>query len=94
MIALHKLTGAKICIAHTSAGETLAEKEKEILQGDSFFVETCPHYMEFTRDRMCGKDGELYTMAMNIVPKHPTLENFVELPNPQEREMGLRRQLP
>ena len=63
MIALHKLTGAKICIAHTSAGETLAEKEKEILQGDSFFVETCPHYMEFTRDRMCGKDGELYTMA-------------------------------
>ena len=22
--------------------------------------------------------GELYTMAMNIVPKHPTLENFVE----------------
>lgn len=63
MIALHKLTGARICIAHASAAETLAEKEREMLQGDSFFVETCPHYMEFTRDRMCGKNGALYTMA-------------------------------
>lgn len=64
MIALQRLTGAHICIAHVSTKDTIDEKAREMaLGGPGFTIETCPHYLAFTRERMREEDGGLYTMA-------------------------------
>lgn len=54
-------TREAICIAHASAKETL----ELAFESDSipFLLETCPHYLEFTQDKLKGEDGELYTMV-------------------------------
>lgn len=53
--------GASLCIAHVSAGDTVSLMEKGNTEG--FCMETCPHYLEFTRERLEGDDGALYTMT-------------------------------
>jgi dihydropyrimidinase len=64
MIALQRMTGAHICIAHVSSKDTIEEKAREMaLDGPAFTIETCPHYLAFTRERMREEDGALYTMA-------------------------------
>ena len=52
-----------MCIAHTSSKETVAILERERAAGNhSFYLESCPHYMHFTRKNMEGPMGALYTM--------------------------------
>lgn len=65
VLALAKERGAKICIAHTSAGRTadIHKREREREQGnDTFLLETCPHYLQLTREKLKGPEGALYTM--------------------------------
>lgn len=63
VVALAKETGARVCIAHVSAGATLEEKRHETMLGGGFFTETCPHYTAYTLQRMQQPDGVLFTMA-------------------------------
>lgn len=61
---LSKDRGISLCIAHTSSGETVdlaTEEQKECASG--LCLETCPHYLEFTRKKLEGEDGCLYTMT-------------------------------
>lgn len=58
---LARETGADICIAHTSAKETAALKSN--LPASSLILESCPHYLEFTKDKLSGSEGALYTMT-------------------------------
>ncbi len=63
VLALAKLTGTKLCIAHTSSKETIGILERERAAGNrNFYLESCPHYMQFTRKNMEGPEGALYTM--------------------------------
>lgn len=63
VLAIAKLTGTRLCIAHTSSKETVAILERERAAGNhSFYLESCPHYMHFTRKNMEGPMGALYTM--------------------------------
>ncbi len=63
ILALAKESGTKICIAHTSAKETVAIRKREAKEGnEDFLLETCPHYCVLTREKLKGEDGALYTM--------------------------------
>lgn len=63
VLAIAKQTGTKLCIAHTSSKETVAILERERSAGNrDFLLESCPHYMQFTRKNMEGAEGALYTM--------------------------------
>lgn len=63
MLALAKECGAKTCIAHVSAGPTAEIRKRERLAGNNnFLLETCPHYLYLTQDRLDGPDGALFTM--------------------------------
>ena len=63
VLAIAKETGTKLCIAHTSTKETVAIKKREEREGNrKFFLETCPHYAAFDRERLKGEKGSLYTM--------------------------------
>ena len=63
VLAISKETGTKLCIAHASAAETVEIKKREDCSGNkNFFLETCPHYMEFTSEKLTGEEGVLYTM--------------------------------
>ena len=58
VLAIAKLTGTRLCIAHTSSKETVAILERERAAGNhSFYLESCPHYMHFTRKNMEGAHG-------------------------------------
>lgn len=60
-----KMTGGNLYMVHLSSGETLkALKQKfpEILN-KKFFVESCPHYFVFNKDKLKEENGYLYTMA-------------------------------
>ena len=59
-------TGVNLCIAHTSAGATVALQSEQRTAGkhtEGFLLETCPHYLEFTDEKLEGKQGALYTMT-------------------------------
>ena len=62
VVALAKETGTKLCIAHSSAGETADIRKRERLSGGDVILETCPHYLELTNEKMKGPDGALFTM--------------------------------
>lgn len=63
VLALAKERGVKICIAHTSAGQTADIHKREREQGnENFLLETCPHYLQLTREKLEGPEGALYTM--------------------------------
>lgn len=63
VLAIAKETGTNLCIAHTSSRETADIHVRERLSGNKrFFLETCPHYLQFTRKQLEGKNGALYTM--------------------------------
>lgn len=58
-------TGGYMYMVHLSSGETLKrlkESYPEILN-TNFFIESCPHYFTFSKDRLKGDEGYLYTMA-------------------------------
>ena len=59
-------TGVNLCIAHTSAGATVAlqpEQRQAYEHTEGFLMETCPHYLEFTDEKLKGEQGALYTMT-------------------------------
>ena len=63
--ALQKLAakmGVRVCIAHVSAKETAALLDAPAAGGE-FQMETCPHYLAFTEEKLAGKEGALYTMT-------------------------------
>jgi len=63
VLAIAKKTGTRLCIAHVSSGETAEIKARERAAGTrNFFLETCPHYLRFTRSDLEGEQGALYTM--------------------------------
>ena len=63
VLAIAKETGTRLCIAHTSSRETVAILDRERATGNrNFLLESCPHYMQFTRKNLEGPDGALYTM--------------------------------
>lgn len=63
VLAIAKETGTRLCIAHASSRETAAIRRRERMAGnENFILESCPHYMQFTRKNMEGPNGALYTM--------------------------------
>lgn len=63
VLAIARETGTRLCIAHASSRETAAIRRRERMAGnESFILESCPHYMQFTRKSMEGPRGALYTM--------------------------------
>lgn len=55
-------TGTRICIAHTSTAG--AVEVKRAWRGEeNFLLETCPHYLAFTDEKLGGENGALYTMT-------------------------------
>jgi len=64
VLALAKENGVSICIAHTSAGDTADIRKRERLAGNErFILETCPHYLYLTREKLNGPHGGLFTMT-------------------------------
>lgn len=55
-------TGQRVCIAHTTTAGAVAEKRLSPDNPD-FMLETCPHYLAFTEEKLSGPDGALYTMT-------------------------------
>lgn len=63
VLAIAKKTGTRLCIAHASSRETVAILRRERAAGNrNFLLESCPHYMQFTRENMAGPRGALYTI--------------------------------
>lgn len=63
VLAIAKETDTRLCIAHASSRETAEIGARERAAGNhSFFLETCPHYLQFTREDLEGENGALYTM--------------------------------
>ena len=63
--ALHELageTGARVCIAHSTCAETVALLDEPLARGQ-FELETCPHYLAFTEEKLAGENGARYTMV-------------------------------
>lgn len=50
-----------ICIAHTSTKEVVDIKSA-MSEEQGFLLETCPHYLHYTEEKLKGKDGALFTM--------------------------------
>jgi len=61
VLSLANETGCKVCIAHVSTKDVCELRQREA-GNPNFYIETCPHYMEFTVDDMAGENGCLYTM--------------------------------
>ena len=62
---LVRKTGGRLYMVHLSSGNTLQglkDKYADVLN-QGFYVETCPQYLTFTRDRLHDADGRLYTFA-------------------------------
>lgn len=57
---LQKKTGTKVCIAHTSTQEALLINRKE--KENRVYLETCPHYLELTKDIYNTPEGKRFTM--------------------------------
>ena len=63
--ALHELvgeTGVRACIAHSTCAETVALLDEPLARGE-FELETCPHYLAFTSEKLAGPEGARYTMV-------------------------------
>ncbi len=63
--ALHELvgeTGVRACIAHSTCAETVALLDEPLARGE-FELETCPHYLAFTSEKLAGPGGARYTMV-------------------------------
>lgn len=61
MFLLAKESKAVVCIAHTSTG-AVVEFKRRVKNNKNFCLETCPHYLAFTEDKLIGGEGALYTM--------------------------------
>ena len=55
-------TRARICIAHTSTAGAVEEKRAWV-RDPNFLLETCPHYLAFTDEKLEGEAGALFTMT-------------------------------
>jgi len=53
-------TGTRVCIAHTTTAGAVEEKRGS---GPDFLLETCPHYLTFTEEKLAGENGAIYTMT-------------------------------
>ena len=63
VLTIAKETGTRLCIAHASTSEAVAVRKREKAAGnDRFFLESCPHYMQFTVENMKGPEGALFTI--------------------------------
>lgn len=63
VLTLAEETGTELCIAHTSTGLSADIRRRERLAGNSrFLLETCPHYLHLTQEKLAGPEGALYTM--------------------------------
>ena len=63
--ALHGLvaeTGVRACIAHSTCAETAALLDDPPARGE-FELETCPHYLAFTSEKLAGPEGARFTMV-------------------------------
>lgn len=56
-IELAKAAGAPLYVVHLSTGEGLDHMQRAQAQGLPMIVETCPQYLEFTKDYYTRKDG-------------------------------------
>lgn len=63
VLAIARKTRTTICIAHSSARETIDIKRREDALGNKYFkLETCPPYSCLTREKLKGEDGALFTI--------------------------------
>lgn len=53
-------TGMRVCIAHATTAGAVEEKRRS---GSDFLLETCPHYLAFTEEKLAGESGAIYTMT-------------------------------
>lgn len=60
MVAVAKETGAKICIAHSSAKETADIRKRERTSENAVILETCPHYLHLNNEKLKDENGGLY----------------------------------
>ena len=60
-----KKTGGMLYMVHLSSGNTLRELKTLYphILNRGFYIETCPQYLAFTRERLHDADGHLYTFA-------------------------------
>lgn len=56
-------TGARACVAHSSAAGTAALLDLPPLERGEFHLETCPHYLAYTAEKLAEPDGALFTMT-------------------------------
>lgn len=61
MLLLAQESKSSVCIAHTST-KAVVELKRRVKDIEEFCLETCPHYLAFTEDKLTGSDGVLYTM--------------------------------
>jgi dihydropyrimidinase len=62
---LVRATGGRLYVVHTNVGTTV-ERLKALhhdLLGRTLFLETCPHYLLWTKDRYAGANGTRFTMT-------------------------------
>ncbi|MBQ3339059.1 MAG: amidohydrolase family protein, partial [Atopobiaceae bacterium] len=52
----------RVCIAHSTCAETAALLDEPPARGE-FELETCPHYLAFTSEKLAGPEGARYTMV-------------------------------
>ncbi len=57
--------GGSLYMVHTSSGNTLEALKKRYsnILNKNFFIESCPQYFTFNRDKLTQDDGYLYTFA-------------------------------
>ena len=73
VMTIAKETGTDFCVAHTSYAGTIDIKMHEKTQGNKHFVlESCPHYALFTKDKLKGENGALFTMNPPLREKADT----------------------
>ena len=81
--ALVEVYKVPVCIAHASAGGTVRIAGQP---GNSLWLETCPHYLEFTEEESCGKctpcrvgTKRLSELLKDITQGKGTMEHIAEL---------------
>ncbi|MCL2427090.1 MAG: dihydropyrimidinase [Oscillospiraceae bacterium] len=63
VVELAKATGGKLYIVHLACAEGLKAVEKAQLEGYQIFAETCPQYLNFTRDVYKRADGRNFVCS-------------------------------
>jgi dihydropyrimidinase len=63
VIEMAKVLNAKVYFVHLSAGRTVEMAYQAKLAGAKIFLETCPHYLAFNKNKLAEADGALYIMS-------------------------------